>query len=281
VGDVSRRLVLRGMGCAAMAAPVVGRMISVAGAAEEQGESAICLSMIFVNSPKASFDNRRFAEKHLPLLRTTYGDSIERIELRTPRKLPGMGGGSLSKAGNSHVPSAGAGPKGPPPSRVLAAVSLWLRDLKGFAERTVAAGDAIAKDLAEVTEVQPLVQYDKVLSLLGDDRGAIPADDQVYSIYFPAKEGGTFDAKYYGEKVIPLMVSLYGAKSIRRIEYTLGSTGQGGGKPAVTASAYFYIRDRAAWDAAGMKAFPQLMAEGPKYTTLAPLVADMEVSAAG
>ncbi len=269
------------MGCAAMAAPVVGRMISVARAAEEQGESAICLSMIYVNSPKVSFDNRRFAEKHLPLLRNAYGDSIERIELRTPRKLPGMGGNSLSKAGTSHVPSTGAAPMGPPPSRVLAAVSLWLRDLKSFGERTVAAGDSIAKDLAEVTEVQPLVQYDKVLSLLGDDRGSIPADGQVYCTYFPAKEGGTFDATYYGEKVIPLMVSIYGAKAIRRVEYTVGSTAQGGGKPPVVASAYFYIRDRAAWDAAGMKAFPQLMAEGPKYTTLTPLVADMEVTAAG
>lgn len=269
------------MGCAAMAAPVVGQLISAARAAEEQGESAICLSMIFVNSPKASFDNRRFAEKHLPLLRSAYGDSIERIELRTPRKLPGMGGKSLSKAGTSHVPSTGAAPMGPPPSRVLAAVSLWLRDLKGFGEKTVAAGDSIARDLAEVTQVQPLVQYDKVLALLGEDRTAIPDDGQVYCTYFPAKEGGTFDAQYYGEKVIPLMVSLYGAKSIRRVEYTLGSTAQGGGKPAVVASAYFYIRDRAAWDAAAMKAFPQLMAEGPKYTTLTPLTADMEVTAAG
>jgi hypothetical protein len=272
---------LLGVAYAAAGAPVIGRLLSVAHAAEDQGESAICLSMVYPNAPKAKFDSRRYAEKHIPLLRAAYGDTIERIELHTPRKLPGMGGsGSLNSAG-SHVPSTGAAPMGPPPPRLLAAVSLWLRDVKGFGEKTVAAGTSIATDLAEATEIQPVVQYDKVLSLLGDARAATATGGQVYSNYFPAREGGNFDAKYYGEKVIPLMVSLYGSKAIRRVEFTMGSVAQGGGKPAVVASAHYYIRDRAAWDAAGMKAFPQLMAEGPKYTTLMPLAADMEVAAVG
>lgn len=273
---------LLGMAYAAAGAPVAGGLVSAARAAEEQGDSAICLSMIYPNSPKAKFDSRRYAEKHIALLRSIYGDSIERIELRTPRKAPGMGGGnSLSKTGISHVPSAPTAPMGPPPPRVMAAVSLWLRDVKAFGEKTAAAGPKITQDLAEVTEVPPIVQYDKVLSLLGDARSAITADTQVFSNYFPAKEGGNFDAKYYEEKVIPMMISLYGSKAIRRVEFSVGSVAQGGGKPAVVASAYYYIRDRAAWDAAGMKAFPQLMGETPKYTTLMPLTADMEVSATG
>jgi hypothetical protein len=271
---------LLGMAYAAAGAPVVGRLVSMARAAEEQGDSAICLSMIYANAPKATFDSRRYAEKHIPLLKATYGDSIERIELRTPRKMPGMGGSnSLSTAGKSHVPSTSKAPMGPPPPRVMAAISLWVRDVKVFGEKTIAAGTTIATDLAQVTEAQPIVQYDKVLVLLGDARAAILSDEQVYSTYFPAREGGNFDAKYYGEKVIPLMVSLYGSKAIHRIEFSVGSLAQGGGKPAVVASSHYYIRDRAAWDAAGMKAFPQLMAEAPKYTTLTPLVADMEVAA--
>jgi len=272
---------LKGVAYAAAGAPVISRLLSVARAAEEQGDSAICLSMIYAHSAKAKFDSRRYAEKHIPLLRATYGNSIERIELRVPRKIAGMGGNSLSTAGTSHVPSTGAAPMGPPPPRVMAAISLWLRDVKVFGEKTATAAPTITKDLAEVTEAPPIVQYDKVLALLGDARAAIATDEQVFTTYFPAKEGGTFDAKYYGEKVIPLMVSLYGSKAIHRVEFAVGSVAQGGGMPAVVASSHFYIRDRAAWDAAGMKAFPQLMAEGPKYTTLTPLVADMEVAATG
>ena len=100
-------------------------------------------------------------------------------------------------------------------------------------------------------------------------------------MYFPATEGGQFNAKYYGEKVIPLMVSLYGKEAIRRVEYTMASAGQGGAKPELLAASHFYIRNRQAWDAGGMKAFPQLMAEGPKYTNLAPITADTEVTAVG
>jgi hypothetical protein len=102
----------------------------------------------------------------------------------------------------------------------------------------------------------------------------------VVSTYFPATAGAQFDAKYYGEKVIPLMIKLYGAKSIRRVEFNVG-VAQGGQAPQVVASSHFYVRDRAAWDAAGMNAFPKLMAEGPRYTTIRPLVADMQVVAAG
>jgi hypothetical protein len=116
--------------------------------------------------------------------------------------------------------------------------------------------------------------------LLGDARASVPAQGNVVSTYFPATEGATFDARYYGDEVIPLMIKLYGAKAIRRVEFSLGAV-QGGQAPVVTASAHFYIRDRAVWDAAAMRAFPQLMAEGPKYTTIMPLTADMQVVAAG
>jgi hypothetical protein len=117
--------------------------------------------------------------------------------------------------------------------------------------------------------------------LLGDARNEMAADTQVFSTYYPASPDARFDVKYYGEKVVPLMVSLYGAKSIRRIEVTMGSSGQGGAKPSVVAASHFYIRDRAAWDAAGMKAYPKLMEEGPKYSTIVPIIGDHEVAAAG
>jgi hypothetical protein len=275
----SRRSLIAGAGYAVAAGSVAGSLLSVARAAEEQGESAICLSMVYQNDPKAKFDAKAFKNDHLPLLKSAYGSTLERVELRMPGKPRGMGGGSRASE-NSNIPSQAPTPMGPPPM-VLAAVSLWISDLKGFGEKTIAAGDSIGKGLAAITEVQPTVQYDKVLVLLGENRSAVPDDASVFSTYFPAQQGGNFDAKYYGEKVIPLMVQLYGAKTIRRIEFSIGSKGQNGAPPRLLGAAHYYIRDRAAWDAAAMKAFQPLMAEGPKYTTVRPVVADMQVVASG
>jgi hypothetical protein len=275
-GSFSRRSMLAGMGGAAVAGTFASTISATLRAAEEAGESAICLSMLYPNGDKAKFDARHYQSKHLPLLKSVYGDSIERIELRTPRRPK-----APSTSGTSNSPAM-AGPAMGPPPRVIAATSIWIRDLKAFGEKTAASNVEITKDLGNVvTESQPIVQYDKVIVLLGDARNEMAEDTQVFSTYYPTSPEARFDVKYYGEKVIPLMVSLYGAKSIRRIEVTMGSSGQGGAKPAVVAASHFYIRDRAAWDANGMKAYPQLMAEGPKYSTIVPIIGDHEVSAAG
>lgn len=282
-GSMSRRSLLAGVGCAAAWGSMGARLLSVAHA-EEQGESAISLSLLYRNGPKAKFDSEAYAKGYLPLLKSVCGDSIERIELRTPHvfAMPGMpgagGGGRQIGSGGTHSPEKAAQPMGPQ-SPLLAAVSVWIRDVKAFGEKTATAAQ-LTEELKKITEIEPLVQFDKALEVLGDARDSIPVQDNVFSTYFPTKEGAQFDPKYYGEKVIPLMIKLYGAKSIRRVEFSMG-TEQGGAKPVVTAAAHFYIRDRAAWDAAGMQAYPQLMAEGPKYTTIMPFVADMQVAAAG
>lgn len=275
-GSFSRRSLLAGVGGAAVVGTFASSISATLRAAEDAGESAICLTMLYPNGEKAKFDARHYHSKHLPMLKTIYGDSVERIELRTPKRPK-----AASTSGQSNSPSAAAPAMGPPP-RVIAATSIWIRDLKAFGEKTAANNAEITKDLGNVvTESQPIVQYDKVIVLLGDARNDMAEDTQVFSTYYPASPEARFDVKYYGEKVIPLMVSLYGAKSIRRIEVTMGSNAQGGGKAPVVAASHFYIRDRAAWDAAGMKAYPQLMAEGPKYSTIVPIIGDHEVSAAG
>ncbi|MET0282288.1 MAG: hypothetical protein ABW278_14355 [Steroidobacteraceae bacterium] len=270
---ISRRAVLHGVGGASAFSAVAAALPGALFAADEAAsESDILLSIVYPNAPKAEFDAKRYEGKHIPLLKSLYGDSIERVELRVPRKISAPG----RRAGISNVPSQPA-PMGPPPA-VLASASIWIRNLKDFAARSLTVNAQILEDLKQVTSSEPIVQYDRVVSLLGDDSSAIQVDGQVFSTYFPTREGATFDAKYYGEKVIPLMIKLYGAKSIRRVQYTLGVK-QGEAAPALTAAAHFYIRDRAAWDAAGMQAYPQLAAEGPHYTTIRPWVADQEVVA--
>jgi hypothetical protein len=277
--SISRRSLLARFGYAAACGSGVWSLRSVAHA-QEQAESAVCLSMLYRNGPEATFDASRYATQYLPMLKSVCGDSAERIELHTPRPLamPGTSGSGRMRPSGSHTPQPAA-QSAAPPTPLLAAVSIWIRDVRAFGERTAAAGQ-LGPELQQVTGIEPLMQFNSVLSLLGDARASIPAQASVFSTYFPTTEGAQFDPRYYGEKVIPLMIKLYGAKSIRRVEFTAGVT-QGGNSPLVTASSHFYIRDRAAWDAAGMQAYPQLMAEGPKYTTIRPLAVDMQVVATG
>jgi hypothetical protein len=252
----------------AFAASLPARLL----AAEEAGsESDILLTVLYPNAPKASFDARRYEQKHIPLVKSLFGPSVERIELRVPHKSSGR------KAGISNGPSQV--PMGPP-SAVLAAASIWIKDLKSFAATSVTANAQVLADLKEVTDSEPIIQYDRVVSLLGEDSAAIKDGSDVFSTYFPTQSGATFNAKYYGEKVIPLMVQLYGPKAIRRVQFTVGVK-QGEAAPAVAAAAHFYIKDHGAWDAAGMQAFGKLAAEAPNYTTVRPWNSDAEIAAVG
>lgn len=272
---ISRRALFGGAGQVAALGALAAAMPRRLFAADEAGtESDILLSIVYPNAPKAKFDARRYREKHIPLLKSLYGPSIERVELRTPRKQPANSFGA-SRSSGSHVPSQPV--DFTPPAAVLAAATIWIRDLKGFGEKSATGQQQLAEDLHEITDATPLVQYDRAIAVLGDGHNDIGVDGQVFSTYYPTVEGGKFDARYYGEKIIPLMVKLYGSKAIRRIQYNIGMK-QGNAAPVLTAAAHFYIRDRAAWDAAGMQAFPQLAAEGPNYTTISPFVADMEVA---
>jgi hypothetical protein len=275
--SISRRSLIKGVSAAAAYGTLAASISAAVRAAEAQGAAEICLSLVYSNAPRAKFDARQYASTHLPLLKSIYGDSIERIELRTPRDVSA----ARADTGGKLV-SARRGANTAPPPPILAATSMWIRDLKAYGEKTAVSAQRITKDLEDVVrDSRPIVQYDRTIAQLGDPRTAVDVQSQVMTYYFPASETSNFDAKYYGETVVPLMMKLYGDKAIRRVEINLGSGGQAGAKAAMVAAAHYYIRDRAAWDAAGMQAFPQLMAEAPKYTNIRPLMADMEVSAAG
>lgn len=287
---ISRRTLLRGVGhvaaFGALAAALPRQM-----RAAEAGDAAICLSMTYVNAPDATFDAARFAEKHLPLLKGIYGDVVERIELRIPRAptTPAMTGPPPRQARSWSTPGSAKAPAkmptmpaAPPASPVLAATSLWIRDVKAFAEKTAAARGQITEDLAQtVTGSQPVAQYDRVLALLGDARNSIAVDSEVTSYYFSAGENVQFDVKDYNDNVIPAMVKIYGEKALQRIEFSMGVKAEGGGHPAVAAAAHYYIRDRAAWDQASMAAGAQLAAEAAKHPEIKRIRASMRIAAAG
>jgi len=233
--------------------------------AEASGsESALCLSMLYPGG-KGKFDADRYRDKHLPLIRGIYGGSVERIELRVAPP-PG-------KRVQSRFPA--------PPPAFIAAVSIWIGKLDEFGKHTAESAQQIQADLLKVSEITPYVQYDQAISLTGESRVDVPVGTDVASTWYPNKDGGRWDAKYVVEKYLPKIVDVYGKDTLRRIEVSQGRAGQNGTKAPVIGSSHLYIRDRAAFDAAGMKGGMQLFQEAQNYTDIMGVFTVMKVHAAG
>jgi hypothetical protein len=265
MNELSRRDVLRSSAGAAALGVLAGVLPRHALAAEASAsESAICLSMLYP-AGKGKFDSDRYRDTHLPLIRSIYGDSVERIELRVAPP--------PAKRAQGRFPV--------PPSGFTAAVSMWIRKLDEFGKHTAESGQQIQADLLKVSGITPYVQYDQTLSLTGDSRGDVTVGTDVASTYFPNKEGGHWDAKYFVEKYLPKVIDVYGKDTLRRIEVVQGRTGQGGVKAALIGASHLYIRDRAAFDAAGMRGGMQLFQEAPNYTDIMGVFSIMKVHAAG
>ncbi|HXC59890.1 MAG TPA: hypothetical protein VN645_11275 [Steroidobacteraceae bacterium] len=267
---ISRRDVLCGVGHAAafgVLAAALPRHVLAAEQAAGDGV-AICLSMLYPGGKK--FDGDRYRDKHLPLIRSVYGDSIARVELRMvppPEKL----------ARSSKNARSATRPPTPP---YVAAISLWIRNVEQFGKITAASGQQIQADLLKVTDITPYVQYDETIAQKGDPRSDVPVGSEVTSTYFLNKDGGRWDAPYFVDKYLPKVEEVYGT-SLRRIEVTKGRAGQGGTPLLMMSASHLYIRDHTAFDAAGKKAGMQLFQEAANYTDIRGFPVLMNVQAAG
>lgn len=264
---ISRRGVLGGIGHSA----TLGALVSLAGplraaqpaaaaapapaAAPAAPATTYCLTRIYRQSEGVTFNADLFRDKHLPLMQKAYGKTADRIELRMP------------------APVA----EGAPAPQIIATVNVWFRDVGKFVQQNTAATKELAASMESVTKALAVEQVDQVVASLGEDRLTIPLETYCYSSYFPAREGGTFDQKYFAETLYPKMAELYGADAIRRIEMTSAATG----KPQVLSAAHIYIKDETLYDAAAAKAGPELFAEVKTYTNIAPLQVLTRLHSAG
>ncbi len=256
----TRRSLLAGAGYAAACGSMMAQWLSVARAAEAApaGDAAICLSMIYLHNRKQKFDARYFKSNHLPLLKRIYGDSVEHIELRVADK-----------------PA-----KGMPEQPIMAVFNMWIADVKAFGAKTAAAGAEVQADLAKATDARPVLEYDRTVALIGSARSEVSTNTVCISSYYQDKEGATFDAKYYLSNVLPKMLDIYGTKAVQRTEVCLGSTAQGGGKPAMLASTHLYVNSMQDFMMAGRRVMTELGPEATKFTNVQPLSANLRVSAA-
>ncbi len=266
---ITRRSVLAGTGC--LGAAGLLRVLPVwaqAPAVVPAGLPPVCLTMYYMSGNEAKFDRMQYRDRHVALLRNLYGDSLDRIELRT---VPPRG----------HKPTMGhyqAGVAEPP---VLAMESLWIRNLEAFAAATRNAGNKIAEDLAKITSARVTLQYEQLDLAQGEPRESIAQGTKCFSSLYPTKDAGTWDAEYYSKTVVPMLNEIYGPDVLRRVEVCKGVSAPGGGKPAITSAVHLYLKSEQAYMDAGMKGGMRLMGEGPKYTNIMPVAGMFDLYAVG
>lgn len=317
---VSRRSVLAGAGYA-FAGTTAGQLIAAAHAQEAaQGQvGSICLTMLFESGAKSRFESDKYVKRHLPLLKEVYGDSVERIEVRT------------ANASTMGIPSA-----------FLATSTLWIRDVPSFSQKLAANAEKVNKDLDSVAKGNRLVQPDRIVLAVGDARSEIPSGN-VFSLFYrsaadmpgmpgmrvpgggrggpggrppgggsrggppggggsaaapaaPAPDGAAaapvaegaaatpatpavFDNTYFTEVYLPKLYSLYGSGAVRRLEATIG-VDQGAQKARQVAAYHIYIRDRGAYDGKSQSVITEMQKDSSRFLQgFVPVFADLRLTA--
>ncbi|HTQ35574.1 MAG TPA: hypothetical protein VMH77_00945, partial [Steroidobacteraceae bacterium] len=219
---------------------------------------SLCLTMVFQNTAKSRIDADRYASKHLPLLRKIYGDSVERIELRTTQaSAPGM-----------------------PPSPVIATGHVWIKDVRAFSQALQAGSAEINRDLDATAKGPRVSQVDLLVASAGDPLPEVKSGQQVFMTFFPVQEGKTLDKDYFKANHVAKLYSIFGAQALRRVEGTFGQD-QGSAKATYVATTNLYIRDRGAYDDAMKQGMNDMIDDIKKFTTITPLFSDMRITAVG
>ncbi|MEO8306796.1 MAG: hypothetical protein ABI616_01985 [Pseudomonadota bacterium] len=266
---ISRRAMLAGSGClGAFGLLPATAAWSQAAAPASAGMAPVCLSMYYMAGDDAKFDRMQYREKHAPLLREIYGDSLDRIELRTapPRERKRL-------QGHTEAPM--------PEPPVLAVESLWIKNLESYAAATRNAGNKIAEDMSKITKARITLQYEQLAAEQGEPRAGIVQGSKCFSSLYPAKDGSTWDTDYYTRTMLPLISEVYGPDALSRVEVCKGVSVPGGGKPVITSAVHMYVKNEQAFGQAGMKGGMRLFGEAAKYTNIMPVSAMYDVYVVG
>jgi hypothetical protein len=165
---------------------------------------------------------------------------------------------------------------------VLATVNLWIASISEFVKRNQASAAEVSADMAKITNSKPMVQFDVLEGEAGDRANAMLAGTTVLSSYFFAKEGGTWDAAYFGKTYPQKLLFAFGGDALQRVEVTRGAQAVAGGQLLVSGSIHMYLKDQAAFDAATAGVGVQeLGTEAQQYSTLNPVTLVMSVYATG
>ena len=253
-----RRTVLKGAG----ATLTMGALAANFGALLPRGVSAAdsvigsrCMTILYQNGDNINFNFDYYRDKHLTMIMDLYGNSIKRFELRKPVAAEGM-----------------------PPPAYAAVVNFWVNDLAAFEAAGAKHSQTLMDDVPNFTNTQPIIQNDEVWGEAGGALAANAIGTRCLTILYPNEEGVRWDADYYRDRHVTLIMDLYGTESIRRFEVRKGLTGvDGASKPAFIGCVNIYIEDQAKFDAAGAKHAQTLVNDVPNFSSVNPAVTVTEI----
>ena len=212
-----------------------------------------CLTILYQNGDDVHFDYDYYRDNHLTLIMDRYAGSIERFELRRP-----------------------VNTEGAPPPAYVAAVNIWISDAEAFAAAGQANGAEVAADVTNFTNTQLIAQTDTVWAESGGGLHSTEMGQRCLTILYPREDGATWNADYYRDGHMPLIMDLYGTRAIRRFEVRKGPE-QG----AFMGTVNIYIEDQDAFDAAGAEHTQTLVDDVPNFSSVFPVVVTTEIFGTG
>ena len=258
---INRRTVLK----AGAGTVTIGTILSALGCSSSgisNSESIIgsdCLTILYTNGPDVTFDYDYYRENHLTLIMDRYGDSIERFELLKPVITEGF-----------------------PPPNYIAVVNIWIRDAEAFAAAGAEHGGEVGSDVPNFTNTGLVVQTDTVWGESGAPLHSTEMGQRCMCIFYPNEEGARWDADYYRDGHMVLIMDLYGTEAIRRFEVRKGPEPAAGGPPSMfMGSVNFYIENQAAFDVAQAEHTATLLADIPNFSSVNPSVVTTEIYGIG
>lgn len=217
-----------------------------------------CMTIVYENGPDVRFDYDYYRDNHLTLIMDRYAGAIERFELRRPLPMEGT-----------------------PAPPYAAAVNIWISDPEAFAAAGAEHGEEVAADVENFTNASLVAQMDTVWGEAGAGLHAPVIGQDCMTILYPWEDGATWDADYYRDGHMPLIMDLYGREAIRRFEVRKGPEPSNGNPPAFLGTVNIYIEDQEAFDAAGREHTQALVDDVPNFSSVMPLAMVTEVYGIG
>lgn len=231
------------LGCATPA-PMVSQRIT----------GTACLTILYVNGDDVSFDYDYYRDNHLTLIMDLYGkDAIRRFELRKPLDAPGQ-----------------------PAPPYVAAINIWINDAEAFAAAGAQHGETLQADVANFTNTSLVVQNETVWGEAAHNLYSTELGQTCLTILYPYEEGATWDADYYRDNHMALIMDLYDTGAIRRFEVRKADP-LPEGNPPFMGTVNIYIENQERFDAAGAHHAETLVADVPNFSSVFPVVIPTEI----
>jgi uncharacterized protein (TIGR02118 family) len=201
------------------------------------------------------FDIDYYRDQHMDMMKTLFGTSLKRVELRKPIVAPGA-----------------------PPSRFAGVVNFWVADPKAYAEASAKHGPTLVKDKEHFTNGDQIVQSDVVYGEAGKPASAIKVGDRCMTINYPHMDGDSFDFDYYRDHHLTSIMKLYGSEAISRYEMRKGLAPADGKRPLLyNCTVNIYVADQQAFAAGGQKYQPALANDVHNFSAVNPEAFSTEV----